>query len=62
MIINAYNDYLFMKTNLKHIRHTKTIVTTLTEKKNIPGQEKFYQFHGLISRSIEKILLSYAAD
>ena len=34
------------KRNLKRTRYTKTIVTTLTEKNNITGEETFYQFHG----------------
>ena len=53
---------LSWKTNLKHIRCTRTIVTTLTEKNNIAGEETFYQFHGYISHSRKYMIISCIAD
>ena len=47
MIINDCNDCFSWKTNIKHIRYTRTIVTTLTEKNNIAGEGKFYQISWL---------------
>ena len=50
------------KTNLKHIRYTRKIVTTLTEKNNIAGEETFYQFQGYISHSRKDMIISCIED
>ena len=53
---------LSWKTNLKHIRYTRTIVTTLTEKNNFAGEKTFYHFHGYTSHTRKDMIISCIAD